>query len=114
MASRTSLTVYYPSRFSPITDAQAPFTAVDVANGNQAVNDGCTWMEIKNTDGANPHAVTVACPGGLDGLTAGPRSYPVAASTTERTGAFPIQFYSNILQINSDSALVQVRLFSLL
>lgn len=114
MASRTVIGVFYPTRFTPITDTQAPFVATDVTNGNQTANDGCTWMEIQNTDGANPHTLTLNVPSGFDGLAAGPRQYVLAASVTERTGAFPINFYSNTLQYNTDSALLKVRFFSLL
>lgn len=114
MAGRTPLNVTSVSRLA-LTAFPAPSVAGDVANGNVSLNDGATFLAVLSGD-ASTHGLTVQVASGVDGLTAGPRSYtvPVAASGTQIVGPFPIQFYGSQLLFNVDSAQVKVAAYSLL
>lgn len=111
--ARTALTVSKVKRTS-LTVVPTP-PAADVANGNFCLNDGATWLEFTNADGASVHNVTVSVASGVDGLTAGPRTYAVAASAAAvKTGMFPLAFYGNQLLINADSTQIKINAFSAL
>lgn len=114
MAGRTPLNVTSVSR-AALTSFPTPTTAGDVANGNVTPNDGATMLAVVSGD-ASTHGLTVQVVSGVDGLTAGPRSYtvPAAASGVQVAGPFPIQFYGSQLLWNADSAQVKVAAYSLL
>lgn len=113
MAGRTQVAVTSINR-SALTAVAAPSVAADVANGNFCLNDGATVLIVLNSD-SNPHTLTVAPASGVDGLTAGPKTYTVVVSAQRQwTGVFPVQFYGNQLAFNLDSALVAVQPISLL
>jgi len=113
MAGRTPITVTSVNR-TALTAIPAPATAADVANGNLCYNDGATVLVLLNTD-SSTHTLTVQMSSGSDGQTTGPRSLTVAISANQQwTGVFPVQFYSNQLAFNLDSALVKVQPVSLL
>jgi hypothetical protein len=114
MTGRTPLTVTSISR-TALTALPTPTVAGDVANGNVAPNDGATFLAVVSGD-ASTHNLTVTVVSGVDGLTAGPRSYtvPVAASGVQACGPFPLQYYGSQLLINADSAQVKVAAYSLL
>lgn len=114
MAGRTPLAVVSVSRLL-LTAFPAPSVAGDVTNGNVSPNDGATFLAVLSGD-TNPHGLTVTVVNGVDGLTAGPRSYtvPGSASGTQVVGPFPIQFYGSQLLWNADSTQVKVAAFSLL
>lgn len=115
MAGRTPLNVATVSRLA-LTAFPAPSAAGDVANGNVSPNDGATMLAVLNSDGSNPHVLTVTVVSGVDGLTAGPRPYtiPATASGTQLVGPFPIQFYGSQLLWNVDNANLKVAAYSLL
>jgi hypothetical protein len=112
--ARTLLNAASVSRLA-LTPFPAPSVAGDVANGNVTPNDGATVLAVLSGD-ASTHALTVAVASGVDGLTAGPRSYtvPVAASGAQLIGPFPIQYYGTQLLWNADSAQVKVAAYSML
>ena len=113
MASRTPITPVTVNR-TALTLVPAPGTAPDVANGNVVANDGATVLILLNAD-ASPHTLTVQVASGVDGLVAGPRSYPVVVSGVRQwAGPFPIQYYGTQLLFNLDSATVSVQAVSLL
>lgn len=114
MAGRTALAVTTVSR-TALTAFPAPTVAGDVANGNVTPNDGATFLAVVSGDAAT-HQLTVQVASGVDGLTAGPRTFtvPVAASGTQVVGPFPIQFYGSQLLFNGDSAQIKVAAYSLL
>ncbi len=113
MAGRTAVSVTSVNR-TALTAIPAPSVAADVANGNFCYNDGATVLVLLNTD-SGTHTLTVQMASGVDGQTAGPRSYTVAVSANQQwTGVFPVQFYGNQLAFNLDSALVKVLPVSLL
>lgn len=111
--SRTPLTVY-PVVRTALRATPVP-VAGDVANGNIITNDGATFLELTNADGANTHTCTVQVASGVDGLTAGPRTYtlPISAAV-QKTGVFPVAAYGPTLLINVDNANVKVNAFTLI
>lgn len=115
MAGRTATAVTSVTRFG-LTSFPAPSVAGDVANGNVSPNDGATMLAVLNGDAANPHNLTVQVVSGVDGLTAGPRTYsiPVTGSGTQLCGPFPLQFYGSQLLWNVDNANLKVQPYSLL
>lgn len=113
MAGRTPITATSISR-AALTAVPAPSVAADVANGNYCYNDGATVLVLLNSDSSS-HTLTVQLASGVDGATAGPKTYTVAVSAnTQWTGVFPLQFYGNQLAFSLDSALVKVLPVSLL
>lgn len=114
MAGRTLLNSTTVSR-TALVAFPTPTTAADVANGNVTPNDGATMLAVVSGD-ASTHGLTVTVVSGVDGLTAGPRSYvvPVAASGVQVVGPFPLQYYGSQLLWNGDSAQVKVQPYSLL
>jgi hypothetical protein len=114
MAGRTALAVTTVSR-TALTAFPAPTVAGDVANGNVTPNDGATFLAVASGDAAT-HQLTVQVASGVDGLTAGPRTFtvPVAASGTQVVGPFPVQYYGTQLLWNADSAQIKAAAYSLL
>ena len=115
MAGRTPISVVSVSRTALLAFPQ-PSVAGDVTNGNMIPNDGATMLAVFNADGSNPHVLTVQVERGVDGLTAGPRSYPVpvSGSGTQIVGPYPILFYGSQLLFNVDNVNVKVAAYSLL
>jgi hypothetical protein len=115
MAGRTPTSVTSVTR-TALTAFPAPSVAGDVTNGNVSLNDGATFLAVLNSDAGSTHGLTVTVVSGVDGLTAGPRSYtiPTSASGTQIVGPFPLQFYSSQLLWNVDSAQLKVAAYSLL
>lgn len=115
MAGRTSTAVTSVSR-TALTAFPQPSAAGDVANGNVSLNDGATFLAVFNADGASTHVLTVQVVNGVDGLTAGPRSYtiPTSGSGTQITGPFPLFAYGAQLLWNVDNAQLKVTPYSLL
>jgi hypothetical protein len=98
-----------------LTSFPTPTVAGDAVNGNVSPNDGATFIAVVSGD-ASTHGLTVTVASGVDGLTAGPRSYtvPGSASGVQVVGPFPLQFYGSQLLWNVDSTQLKVSLFSLL
>jgi len=73
-------------------------------------------IAVLNGDAGSTHGLTMQVVNGVDGLTAGPRSYtiPVSASGTQLLGPYPIQYYGSQLLWTVDSAQLKVALYSLL
>lgn len=113
MAGRTAITSISVSR-AGLTAILAPSTAADATNGNVVANDGATVLIMLNSDSAT-HTLTVQLAGGVDGATAGPKTYTLPVSATRQwVGVFPVQYFGNQLLFNVDSALVNVQAVSLL
>lgn len=115
MAGRTSTAVTSVTR-TALTAFPQPSAAGDNVNGNVSPNDGATFLAVFNADGASTHVLTVQVVSGVDGLTAGPRSYtiPTSASGTQITGPFPLGPYGSQLLWNVDSTQLKVAVYSLL
>jgi len=76
-------------------------------------NDGRTWIEATNTDGAASHTVTFAIPGTVDGQAIGDRAETLAASASARYGPFPASVYGLSLGITVDSAMITLAAYRL-
>lgn len=115
MAGRTSTAVTSVNR-SALTAFPQPSVAGDVTNGNVNPNDGATMLAVFNADAGSTHGLTVSVVSGVDGLTAGPRSYtiPTSGSGTQIVGPFPLCFYGSQLLWNVDSTQLKVAAYSLL
>ena len=115
MAGRTATAVTSVSR-TALTSFPQPSVAGDVANGNVSPNDGATFLAVFNADGSNTYALTVQVVSGVDGLTAGPRSYtvPTSASGTQVCGPFPLAAYGSQLLWNVANANLKVQPYSTL
>lgn len=115
MAGRTATSVTSISR-TTLTAFPQPSAAGDAVNGNVSLNDGATFLAVFNADGASAHGLTVQVVSGVDGLTAGPRSYaiPTSASGTQTVGPFPVSSYGSQLLWNVDSTQLKVAAYSLL
>lgn len=110
---RTVLPVYPISRFAVTADSATPGTAMDVANGNVAANDGYTYAVFTLTGGV-ARTVTLAVPSGFDlDLVVTSRTYPLPSNGMYRTGVFPISAYGAQLLLNSSGSGVAVQLFTL-
>lgn len=114
MAGRTLVSPISLSRLALTTITVSP--VADVANGNVTPNDGATWLAVFNADAAVARNLTVQVVNGVDGLSAGPRAYPLplAAAGTQLVGPFPIAFYGSQLLWNGDNANVHVQPYSVL
>lgn len=111
--ARTVLPVYPISRFTVTADTATPGTAMDVANGNVAVNDGYTYA-VFTLSGGVARTVTLAVPSGFDlDLVVTSRSYPLPSNGVYRTGVFPVSAYGASLLLNSSGAGVAIQLFTL-
>lgn len=115
MAGRTATSVTTISR-TALTAFPQPSVAGDVTNGNVSPNDGATMLAVFNADAGATHGLTVTVVSGVDGLTAGPRSYtiPTSASGTQLLGPYPLQYYGSQLLFNVDSSQLKVAAYSLL
>lgn len=88
--------------------------AADTVNGNSVANDGRTWVEVSNTDGAAQHTVTFAIPGTVDSQPIGDRAEVLPASMTgRRFGPFPTSIYGLTLGVTADDAQVTLAAYRL-
>ena len=111
MAARTLLPVVQVSR-AALTTVAVPSTSPDTVNGNFCLNDGFTALLLLNTD-SSQHTLTVSLASGVDGATAGPKSYPVLVTGSPQwVGPFPLAWYGSQLNFNLDSTLVKVQAIS--
>lgn len=113
MAGRTLLPANFITRFSLVSVSLS--LAADVVNGNFTPNDGATIFVVLNLDAVATHTLTIQVASGVDGLTAGPRSYtiPVNSAGSQLVGPWPIQYYGSQLLWNGDSTQLRVTPYSL-
>lgn len=99
--ARTQIPVKAMDRRTFVLDqAESP---ADPTNGMFVINDGATWLEVRNTNAA-ARTFTVVEPGVVDqDLPIGDRTYTVPGTGTTpagRTGAFPRSLYGETLLID--------------
>jgi hypothetical protein len=113
--ARLNIPVVQMSRSTPVVKGVPVPTASDVANGNQAANDGFTFLEVTNANAGATRTFAVELPNGSDGQAVTARSYtvPIAASTPIYCGPYPTNFYGNLLLIDSSSTDLTFRAISL-
>ena len=99
-------------------EIQAAATAADVANGNTTPHGGRGLLLIAfNTDGANPHHVTVTSTPDERGRTGDVTADTVAASSAKVYGPFPTNGWKQAtdggLYFSADSATVHFAVIQL-
>jgi len=87
--------------------------AVDVANGNYCRNNGKTWLEVTNTNGAaQSRVLTVHFNRKVAGQTVTPKTYTLAAGASRRIGPFDPANYGGLLNFNGDHAELTVAAYT--
>lgn len=87
-------------------------TTLDSVNGNYAVNDGATFLQLTN-GAVVSRDVTVLVPEDVDAdLPVTPRTYTLSAGQTGKTGIFPRETYGSQLLVDVSGASVTVIAFS--
>lgn len=86
---RTDFTVLQIAR----TGLTAAYTAADGSNQNAFVNDGRTYLHVKN-GGGGAITVTIDTPGVVDGLAVGNLAVSVGAGVEKVLGPFPTNIYN--------------------
>lgn len=113
MAARTEVKVAQISRFAVVTST-TPYSpqAADLTNGNIAINDGYTWLEITNAAGAS-RTVTVTIPGGVDqDLVAPTRPIVMPTNDVYKSGVFPVAVYGPQILFTASGSGVSFRAFT--
>ena len=91
---------------TPITRAGADVTVtVGIADGHKFVNDGATFIEVKNID-ASPRTITVITPQTTSDLAIADLADIIAAGETLRIGRFPPNTFNK--QSGLDAGMVYV------
>lgn len=96
--ARVDIPVRRVTRFAYVADASE--VTADATNDHQVINDGATWVEVRNTNVAS-RTFDVRVTGGIDvtqAVTA--RTYTVPGSSGGRAGPFPREFYGETLLID--------------
>lgn len=78
------------------------YTAGDATNHHEFVNDGKTYIHVKNGGGGSI-TVTIDTPGSVDGLAIADRTVTVANGSEKKIGPFPSSY-------NQSGGLVYVNL----
>lgn len=82
----------------------------DPTNQMVLVNDGATWIEVRNNSGAASRNFTVLEPGTVDEDLAVPdRTYTVTASQRAKVGPFPRSLYGETLMVDIPAAETDLR-----
>lgn len=71
------------------------YNPATVTDGDSFVNDGRTWVHVKNGS-ASPVTLTIAVPQTVDGLDVADRTVSVAAGAEKVIGPFPTTTYNQI------------------
>ncbi len=87
--ARTVLTVQEIAR----TGIVPAYVAGDATNDHEFVNDGKTFVHVKNGGGA-PIDVVFQTPGSVDGLAVADRTVSVGAGAEKMIGPFPTTTYN--------------------
>lgn len=84
------------------------------ADNHSMINNGKTYLLVRNSNGASTaRVVTVHLSGTLDGQTPAPKTYSIAAAATKRIGPWPTNLYSSLLLIDVDNAELKLSAYSL-
>jgi hypothetical protein len=91
--ARTAITVNVPSTSGLLIGAGGD-VAGDTVNGNQFLNDGSTFLLVRNTDVSNPHTITFKSPGSVDGTAIPDVAVTIPTNTVKWFGPFPPRVYN--------------------
>lgn len=107
---RTAITVTALNRTGVADPAEA---TADVTNGNSVVNDGRTFLRIRNAHATVAQTSTFITPGTVDNLAIADRTLSVPATQTRTIGPFPVTVYGSTLEIDSTTVDLKYIVFSL-
>jgi hypothetical protein len=97
--ARTIIPVTSMNRRATVPNATE--TNADPVNNMFIVNDGATWIEVRNNNGAVSRSFTVEEPNLVDGdLLIADRTYTLTPSQTVKVGPFPRSLYGETLLID--------------
>jgi hypothetical protein len=86
----------------------------DPTNNHVIANDGKTWLEARNSNGASTaRTVTIHLSAVVDGQTVTSRTKAVPAGTTQKFGPFPIVQYGDQVQVDVDNAELKLTAYRL-
>lgn len=85
----------------------------DAVNNHTMANDGQTWIEVRNSNGASTARVlTVRLPGTKDGQAYTPKTYSIAAGKTISLGPWPADIYGGDVLMDVAHAELKLASFS--
>lgn len=99
---RTSLTVTSLAQYS-VGLADIAAESADQSNGNDAANDGSTYLDVINGSGGNVTCTITAVAGVANYNEAFTKALTVAAGNTGRMGPFPTRHFGDTLLIDWDT-----------
>lgn len=82
-------------------------TTSDPTNDMYFINDGATWLEVGNVNGALARSFTIETPGTVDlDLSVADRTFSVPALTTvpQKVGPWPREIYGETVFVTMDAA----------
>lgn len=86
----------------------------DSVNNHSMVNDGKTWLEVRNAHATIAKTVTIVFSRTVDGQTVTSRVYSLpAVSTTRKLGPWPVADYGSAMSIDVESADVKLNAYRL-
>lgn len=85
----------------------------DATNFHEVSNNGATWIEVRNADGAGAHTVTVKVSKTVDGQGVTSRTYSIALTSSKRIRLGDPNVYGNPTQIDVDSSQLKLTAYTL-
>ncbi len=100
--ARTQLTVVNGTSLG-ISVGSGVDVAGDSANGNEFINDGVTFLLVRNTD-VSPRSITFKGPFAVDGTSVTDVVVSISASTSKFFGPFPVRIFNGGNQASGSDA----------
>ncbi|GAA0454193.1 hypothetical protein ACFQ2B_27865 [Streptomyces stramineus] len=93
----------------------APATEVngDATNNHSLVNDGQTWIEVRNSGSTVARTMSAIYANTIDGQTVPAKTYSIPTSSTRRIGPFPVRLFGALLLIDVDNAELKLTAYTL-
>lgn len=85
----------------------------DATNFHEVANNGQTWIEVRNADGAGAHTVTVKVSKLVDGQGVASRTYSIALSASRRIRLGDPAVYGSLTQVDVDSSQLKLTAYTL-
>lgn len=86
----------------------------DATNFHEVSNNGSTWIEVRNADGAATHILTIKVSRTVDGQGVTSRSYTIPISaTTRKIRLGDPAIYGNPTQVDVDSTQLKLTAYTL-
>lgn len=85
----------------------------DPVNNHSVVNDGKTYLLVRNSHATLARTVTVRFKETIDGQTVTNRTYSIPATETRRIGPWPQQWYGQSLEVDVDFADLKLNAYQL-